>query len=243
MASPSDIPPRPERETLPEVLRVVALAPRYDSAGKHDATGAFIPEAHRFLSLHGAEDKVRLFDNTKPPSARRREVCEILEGLPAGSYDLVAFFCHGYPRGLQTGHSIAELGELADDLARILRTGGSVALYACSAGEDLLKATADHLEEGPGGEGGFADSLRDALSRRGKVGGHVDAHVLVAHTTRNPYVRRFYTDGMEGGEGGDWLVAPRSPLWAMWRKALSGTELRFQFPTMSRAEVEAALCA
>ena len=102
-----------------------------------------------------------------------------------------------------------------------------------------MARSADSPGDGPGGDGGFADALRDALSERG-VTGHVDAHVTTGHTTRNPHVRRFYCDGAAAGTGGDWLVAPGSPKWRRWVTALKG-DMRFRFPWLTPAEIDAAL--
>ena len=36
-------------------MTVIAIAPAHDSPGKHDASGAFIPEARAFVKLHGGK--------------------------------------------------------------------------------------------------------------------------------------------------------------------------------------------
>jgi hypothetical protein len=152
------------------------------------------------------------------------------EGDPV---DHVALFCHGLARGIQTGHDLATVATLADAISASTAPPRHlvVTLYACDA--------ADTRTGGPGGDGGFADALRDALSERG-ITGHVDAHVTTGHTTKNPYVRRFYCDGQAAGTGGDWLVAPGSPKWRAWVRALKG-DMRWRFPWLTPAEIDGAL--
>ena len=223
-------------------MRALIILPQHNSPGKRDVTGAFRPEAKRFAeSLHerGFSTHTHAFDNKASKAKRRAEVERaIWEGVfhsdgigIDGLWDVVAFFCHGFTRGMQTGHDMATVGDLAETIA--LRSSDTVVvpLYACS--------TASTRTGAPGGDGGFADALRDALSERGKRG-HVDAHDTVAHTTKNPRVRRFWMDGEAAGTGGDWIVAPGSPKWRAWRAALKGP-MRFAFPFMSPAEVDGAL--
>jgi hypothetical protein len=198
---------------------------------KPDATGAFIPEAKNYakwLTAQGWTVERYPFDNRAQKLQRRREVEGLLrEGDPVQHF---AFFGHGLAKGLQSGHDLATVSTLAEALAVACNWGRLVVtLYACDAADG----------KGPGGDGGFADALRDALSERG-ITGHVDAHVTTGHTTRNPHLRRFYMDGAAVGTGGDWLVAPGSPKWRRWVTALKG-DMRFRFPWLTAAEIDAAL--
>ena len=175
-------------------MRALILHPLHNSGTKRDATGAFIPEAKAYANVMGATHDTVLagFDNRASKLARRREVEAAIRAT--GPLQHVALFCHGLAKGLQTGHDLATVSTLAEALAA--SCGASrrlvVTLYACDAADG----------KGPGGDGGFADALRDALSERG-ITGHVDAHVTTGHTTRNPYVRRFWCDGEGAGTGGD----------------------------------------
>ena len=221
-------------------MRALIMHPLHNSGTKRDATGAFIPEARAYAkhlramvgdALYEWRIEVHGFDNRAGKLQRRREVEDLLrDGDPV---DTVALFCHGLARGIQTGHDLATVTTLAEAL--VVAAGPSkrlvVTLYACDA--------ADSPGDGPGGDGGFADALRDALSERG-ITGHVDAHVTTGHTTRNPYVRRFWIDGQAAGTGGDWLIAPGSPKWRAWVRALKGP-MRFRFPWLTPAEIDAAL--
>lgn len=216
-------------------MRALIFHPMHNAHGKKDVTGAFKPEAHAFArylrETHDASTAIHVFDNSAAKGERRASV---ESAISVDKWDVVALFCHGLHTGLQTGHDIRTPGSveaLADVLATHAAHGGLILpLYACD--------TAEARRPAPGGDGGFADALRDALATRG-VQGHIDAHTTTAHTTKNPHVRRFEMDGGPG-VGGDWLVAPRSPKWSAWRRALKG-DMRFRFPLMTREEIEASL--
>lgn len=217
-------------------MRALILRPLHASPSKPGDAGEFKREAERFanaLRADGWQCVTYAFDNAKSKAGRRTEVeAAIWECGDGGLWDLVAVFCHGYTTGMQTGHDLATVDSLAECIA--LRSSDTVLvpLYACDTADTRArKAT--------GGDGGFADALRDALSVRGKRG-HVDAHTTTAHTTKNPHVRRFHMDGEARGTGGDWLVAPGSPKWRAWRAALRGP-MRFAFPLLTQAEIDAAL--
>lgn len=238
-------------------LRALAFVPTHNAPGKKDVTGAFLPEARRWCVIHGVDPHVGIvqFDNRASKKARRAEIHAALERHP---YDRplehVAFFCHGLRNAIQTGHSSKRFGlhtmrtilELVDRLRYAAHFDLCVTLYCCDTGRDADTDKADDLKPGPGGDGGFADVLRDIMSGAGFEGGWVDAHTVTAHTTRAPYVRRFYTDGKPDGQnGGGYIVEPRSPLWGVWRKALwskaSPTDIRLRFPRLTVREVHSLL--
>lgn len=192
---------------------------------KPDASGAFIPEAVAYTKFHACHREG--FDNKLPAADCRKQVESIL-----GRYrdlDAVAFFCHGYRRGLQTEHSIATVGALADAIALATAPAVAVTLYACSTA-GLLSVT----------KGGFADALRDALTARGKTG-HVDAHTVAGHCVWVPFVQRFAMGEPNAEIVGDWLVAPRSPEWRKWRNRLraDGDTLCYRYPFMTADEIRA----
>lgn len=225
--------------------RIIAICPTTNSHGKKDVTGAFLPEAKRFVKMHGGH--LLRFDNTASKKKRREEVLDLIWGNPHNGFlDHIAFFCHGYKTGIQTGHTQRTVQELAWTIAARSNPDVRVTLYCCDTARDGDRDKTDDTLPGPGGDGGFADSLRDALCREGCAGGWIDGHTVTAHTTRAPYVRRFYTDGNpDGGVGGDWVVAPRSPEWKTWTRALWGkrkpTDIRLRFPRMTIGEVHNAL--
>lgn len=213
-------------------MRALVFTPDRNTGEKKDFTGAFRPEARAFVALH-AIPLVRVCE--VDISQRAEDQRHRIEASLAmdGPLECVAFFCHGFVNGVQLGgYRNAHVARLANAIASNAVKGVRVALYACSTGDG----------GGPGGDGGFADRLRDALCAAGAVDCQVDAHDSAAHTTRNPRVRRFSGQGSPfGGTGGAWLVAPGSPLWGAWRRALQATDLRLRFPFMSVAEIHAEL--
>jgi hypothetical protein len=152
----------------------------------------------------------------------------------------LAFFCHGFKGGIQAGFQSGHVQLLAQLLARYATIDAYVLLYACDAARDADAHTADDTQEGPGGDGGFADLLRDACEDLGRRV-TVMAHATRGHCAWNPYARRFRPD--TGRYGGDWYVAPGSPVWLRWARALRDPQssLRWRFPRMEPAEIEREL--
>lgn len=228
-------------------MKVLCIRPRHNTPGKRDVTGAFAPEAEKFLKVHG-DGIVLDFDNRKPMAARRKEVLQVISDAatpPHDDFDAVAFFCHGWSTGIQAGFTRANIGELvaAIDSATSKTEPDvcwpNVVLYCCSTGDDPQDSSG---EAAGTGDDSFADKLRDALCAGGRMRNRVVAHDTVAHTTKNPYALFF--DGMGspvGGVGGYYPVKPKSQLWSKWRKALRETDLRFEFPFWSVAEIHERL--
>jgi hypothetical protein len=204
-------------------VKAIAIHATRNAQGKKDATGAFVPEAIAFQKhwiAQGAACAKFGFDNTQRLPARRAAV-EAIFATQSG-LELVAFFCHGLRRSLQTGHDLATVRALAEAIAKASGPRVCVVLYACSTAHEV------NVERG-----GFADALRDELARLGKTG-WVDAHTTAGHSTENPHVQRFDICPCEIDEvKGDWLV-PKGPLWREWVRALdvNAKGLRFRFPTM-----------
>ena len=222
-------------------MRMLCLVPDQNTAGKSDMSGAFLPEARAFVRHHGIEPElvIRRF----PAAAaipKRRAACVRAFDTCEQPLDLVAFFCHGWRDGLQAGFLRANVLALARLLGLHARLDAHVLLYACETGRDADAQVDDDTEPGPGGDGGFADELRDAceaLGRRVTVMGHTTA----GHCVLNPFARRF-APGC-GGRGGEWYVEPESALWRLWVRALRDprSTLRFRFPTMTPAQIAAEL--
>lgn len=214
-----------------------------DSFGKHDASGAFIPEARAFKKVHNIPDHnfVGMDCVSRGTTAKREMAMAILEemGKPE-PVDLFAFFGHGWPAGLQCGLSSNTIPGFADVLRRNCVPGVRVALYACLTAENEVRDDGT-AGAGPATDGGFADLLRDAMARAGLTGGWVDGHKTAGHATWNPYVVRFPCNFE--GVGGEWLIKPKSGLWKPWVRALKEKGgLRHRFPVMSRQEIEDELC-
>lgn len=204
-----------------------------------DGSKEFRREADRFLAFHhlGADSTYR-FDASVPHPDRSPGVLRAIEARQ--DLELVAILSHGWEKGIQPGFTVRNVRALAEALARASRPTLAVVLYCCSTAGGEMPTDRD----APGGDGGFADALRDALCAAGVTQGHVDGHERVGHTTRNPYVRRFLGTGTaEPGRGGRYLVEPGSALWRRWDKALDESDLRWRFPLMLPSDIGAELAA
>jgi len=225
------------------ISRGIVLSPAHDSHGKKDVTYAFRPEAHRFATLHDCTHVE--IDNRGSMPARRKRVVEAIRGARYDAYatPIVAIFCHGWRDGIQLGVRVRDVDELAAAIAEATASAATiVALYCCDTAQGVERGA--DTSAGPGGDGGFADELRDALCRAGVEWTVVDAHVTTGHTTRNPNLRRFGGEGSKtGGSGGGWIVRPRSRLWKPWAAALRRTDMRLRFPVLTVPEIHAELTA
>lgn len=224
---------------------MVVFRPGHNSHGKRDVTGAFAPEAERYLDEVCTEDsQLVVINNRKPFSHRRKTVLKMLDYLvdEPDYFDGVAFFCHGWKTGLQLGFRNAHTGDLAEAIHQVTQHSYvDVPLFCCSTGGDVLSGATS-----PGtGDNSFADLLRDKLCREGWLDGYpshcrVMAHETVAHTTKNPRVRFF--DGMgspDGGVGGYRPIKLRGQYWKAWKRELRDHEgkLRFLMPHMRLPDI------
>lgn len=217
----------------------IIFVPDANRPGVFDATGAFWPEAERFCTVHHldmASSALVKFPSTKRQMIERREPVLRAISKAVVPWQTVAFFCHGYKDGFQAGFAKADLPVLSQTLAKSAAIDAYVLLYACDAGRNADDARIDDTQPGPGGDGGFADLLRDALEalgRRVTVLGHTTA----GHCTINPHARRFAPG--TGGQGGQWYVEPQSPVWGRWVRQLREptSTLRFRYPRMTSAAI------
>lgn len=214
---------------------ILAFAPKHNSHGRRDASHAFIPEAKAFCMLHGAAPPI-LFDNEQAFLARCAFVRGRIEACEPGALETLALFCHGWKDGLQVGVRIGSVRPFVDSLSKVAAPQLRIILYCCDTARDADDDRVDDTKPGPGGDGGFADKLRDECRIAG-VSATVYAHTTAGHTTRNPRVRRFDPDEMAGGH---WVIEPYGPMWGRWRKALRG-DLRFRFPFLSELAIAAEL--
>lgn len=224
---------------------MIVFRPGHNSHGKRDVTGAFAPEAERYMDAVCTKDSpLVIVDNKKSFVRRQAAVSGILAELSKDEdwFDGVAFFCHGWKTGIQLGFKNKHVFELSDRIHELCQHSFiEVPLFCCSTGGDVKTRRSS-----PGtGDNSFADLLRDALCERSDAHGYasycrVMAHETVAHTTKNPRVRFF--DGMgspEGGVGGFRPVKPRGRLWKAWKRELraKNSELRFRMPHMSVLDI------
>ena len=201
--------------------------------GRMDATGAFIPEAKKFAKFHCIPKEMVIgidCTRTNPPSRRRAQVLNALRDVE--QLEIIAFFCHGWPNGIQFGFKRQHMKQLVGHFPA--KSYLKVAMYACLNAENDLRDK-DHKNVGPGTDGGFADMMRDEMVRFGMTEGWVDAHKTAGHTTWNPYVVRFpcedVRDAEWGAEGGGWIVEPGSTYWKKWIRALrkNSGNMRYRF--------------
>lgn len=215
-------------------MRALVLAPLHNKEGRKDATGAFQPEATKFCQLHNVADRVHLIDNHDDPMEMRLAVYQLLDSAPRGSLDCVAVFCHGWKNGLQFGIGREHLTGLAIRIRQACKANARVVLYACSTARDMDADEEDDKNDHVGGDGGFADLLRDLLADNGAAI-TVFAHSTAGHATENPFLRVFLpTERM----GGRFVVARNSGLWKKWAQCMKTTSLRFQVPFLSQIELE-----
>ena len=155
-----------------------------NSKGKHDATGAFVPEAKRleeYLLLKNVYDHIDKYPihTTGKSLAQRREQVEI--ALKMGTYDHVFFLCHGYKHGIQFGYKWRwGAVRLAKFINLNSHTTPSVTFYCCSV------AT---------GSDNFSKWVFDELSCRkdSRENVQVFGHYTAGHTTMNPNIKIYAT--------------------------------------------------
>jgi hypothetical protein len=221
-----------------ESKRALILAPAFDTPGRKDASGAFQPEARKFVAANGLLASVCLFDSNRAMTDRRYEAARAISR--SSGVHVFALFCHGWKDGIQAGWRAKDAPALADLLVLAGSPACTVVLYACDAARDADADRDDDRQPGPGGEGGFADLLAQAMIAR-KWSGRLFAHSTAGHTTQNPHVRTWGGDPAEHvQERGEWWIEPKSALWPAWRAALQG-DLRFKFPFHTRAETKTLL--
>lgn len=222
-----------------------------DSPGKKDGR-YFGALARRWQSKHGGV--VVGIDLTLPKAKRFRDVVSAIE---QHAPTVLAIFDHGLSDCLprlgvcsQARPKLQMPERNVDVFAGAIAAGASaprVVLFACLAGEDLIRGA----EGPPGGDFGLADQMRDSLVKHGAFGCQVDAHgssSQAAHRLRdyggdavsNPFVRRFSGPETKTAIGGYWLVEPGSPLWRRWDAALDAG-FWLEFPWLTPAQIEARL--
>jgi hypothetical protein len=200
-----------------------------------DYVGAFDPESRTYMKIVPGQHKLIKFDASKPMSTRKKAVFSELAVLPQ-SFEAVAVFCHGWSIGLQAGIRKADVPDFVRLICAATKNGVSekdvlhIMLFCCSTAAG--KNTPEHDSE-TGGDGGFADLLRDTLCAQGRPWVRVYAHPTKGHTTQNTQVRIFEGKGSPvGAVAGQWLVHPTyiksgnsaaaRALWSSWHKALMG---------------------
>jgi hypothetical protein len=234
-----------EKKGIAAGKNILVFYSSVNAPGRQDATGAFVPEATAFATLHLIPKSNLIGMDCRGISvskeARRSHVMETISHSGI-KWDGIFFFGHGWPDGIQFGFNRVHIPDLASVIAQNSTIDARVGLYACLAAENDMRDQ-DYDGVGPGTDGGFADVLRDELVRHGLALGHVDAHKTAGHTSWNPFVIRFLCEDVDhpeyGAEGGAWIIAPRTKLWRKWVEALkvNNQSLRHRFPFMDEAEI------
>ncbi len=197
-----------------------AIAAGQNTGDQHDATGAFIPGAHKFAKAYGCP--WRSFDNTGSNATVRKRFYDTIDTYCPAGLSLFAYFGHGIGKGLASAHVYTEH---LDDLLKVLKPKISypffAVLYACSSGK------AD----------GFTGKLRE------KFGGDavwVYGHTTAGHSFMNPDVSEEAT-----GNSPTWrmLYPVGSELRSPWAEALKYTDLWARFPMMDDGPIAAEVNA
>jgi hypothetical protein len=228
---------------------------------EHDFQGAFKPESERLgrylqtTPIVAGYPRILRVDIERSITARMQQITDFLTQI--GSLDYLAFLMHGWPNATQLldprkpGYpdavsalrialrsatlpiasdslcsSEAQIESNASSSSQSLASSSSIKiiLYACSSVDTAQRIFDDLVEE-------FDLS--------------VYAHTVAGHTTSNPFVKIF--DRLH--PKGTMLIDESSSYWGKWRKSLAQrgedtsdvSTLRFRFPLMSQAELEAEL--
>lgn len=193
-----------------------------------DFTGAFEPESLAFMQVVPGKHKLIRFDASRSLAHRKLDVFAELELLKGGNFSGIAFFCHGWHNGIQAGIRTWDAHEFVRLIVNATKNGLDaknvlhVPLYCCST---AAKGEIPEAASETGGDGGFADTLRDTFCAQDRPWVRVYGHTTAGHTTTNPQVRVFEGKGSSiGMAGGEALVRqppPKNPLWSVWRDALA----------------------
>lgn len=206
----------------------------------HDYVGAFKPESGLYTKHYRAQGDtvtvVRIDVSKRGPERVAQVVAALTAAAPV---DRLAVFSHGWRTGIQFGLSTstaADRERLVAFAAMLVAASTpelKLALYCCSTG-------ASDGPPGDGGDGGFADLLRDALVAAGRPNVTVFAHTTAGHTTRNPAVR-FFLPG--NGYGGIDLAKHTTPEGRRLRARLAdgNDALRWRLPYLSLDEARAEI--
>lgn len=200
--------------------------------GKHDATGAFIPEALAFAKIHEVPkvDVIAIPQNIPPWDRRYLFRSAVRKRKKYGeTYDGIVYLGHGSKSGLPglgMGYRVKPSGTpeaMADLLSPILEPWATVVLYTCLAGKGF----------------GYADDLFHEFGENMPCGPTLVAHLSRGHTTFNPWAE--YSGEGPDGAGRD-IIERDDPLWPRWRAALKADQwFRLSFPFMAHEQILAYL--
>ncbi len=242
-------------DKIPESIppgEVALFVPKYNSK-RHDATGAFHPEAINFCKRWNIpRDNIHYIDNKLPKSVHRPgniadALLDEMEEVQAAAEKPIAiwiFLCHGYTHGIQFSirspghrHFDPEYKKRYDRFLDIIGDHSSplLIMYACSTSNDPN----GEKDTAPGsGDGSWADYVRDDLCKKGAVFCRVFTHATAGPATTNPFIKLIDGEGVaEGGVGGQLLAAPRTTELVNLR-ALLQTDFRFEVPFLTFSVIQ-----
>jgi hypothetical protein len=102
-------------------MNILVIYSDKNSKGKHDATGAFIPEAFAFAKHHEIpkENLIPVTCVGVPKYKRKAKVLKEIEkaGIER-KLDAIVFFGHGWPSGIQFGIGRKDVPELAELISK-----------------------------------------------------------------------------------------------------------------------------
>lgn len=147
---------------------------------KHDAVGAFIPEAQLFRKYHTKINPEAVIDEFQfNPKEKNKE--EFFAALMAKPYDSLFIFSHGLPDRLpQLEISNSDAQAFADSFAS--NEPLVISLYCCLVAKLLMTPN-------------FCHELGAALARNGKRF-DLYGHRTAGHTTANPNISQYNEKGL-----------------------------------------------
>lgn len=201
-------------------------------AGNAKDLNEFEREAKKFCQANFVPSSNLVFLHSSLSKGERKIRFEADLKSRAGKISTIAFFGHGWKRGIQLGYNLSDVDRMVEAIKANCFEPVKVLLYSCTTGDALRSEDPNVIKDG------FADKLRDEMNAQG-VRGEIMAHDRPGHTTRNPYAKRVIADGIsETDADWEWYVEPRSKCWKKWIRELKDTDFRFVFPFATNEQIE-----
>lgn len=203
-------------------MRHLTLYSAVNTSGKRDGD-EFTREAQAYAQYHaGRGDACTLIALPQLPALQRPAAVEraLLEARAelGEPLDVLALFCHGAERWIQTGHTLARVQGLATTLARVLSPSPVLWFAACrTAGANPRPARAGELPSG-----GILQQLVMRLREQGTEA-IAWGHTTAGHTSRNPNLALVIRDESIRVTNAERFVLQRE----LWR---DGSDFRFRIP-------------
>jgi hypothetical protein len=206
--------------------------------GKRDGD-EFRMQANGLFNHWAVDGKIAKCDQKRVGKWSRNEKKQYVLNTLSACRNLkrLAFFCHGTPKGISLGFSVANVRELARAIAAACGTNVVyIGLYACLTGRGNFwggtknhKNLEDRKEKVVTKREGFAMLLCKELDDLG-IHAVITAHLTAGHTTYNPYKVRIERNGVYITRRRLTHSTPRKD-WINWIKRLN-TDLTFRYDVM-----------